>query len=94
MQQIDALVHQQRALQQENEWLIRSQAPGKPGERESTGTPGEDSTVGEAFLGKILQQSQLRDQDQLVMFQVRKGGKWLNGCEGLGCKRRRLRGRG
>ena len=73
MQQIDALVHQQRALQEENEWLIRSREQGKPGERESTGTSGEEKTVGEAFLGKILQQSQLRDQDQLVLFQVRKG---------------------
>ena len=71
MQQIDALVHQQRALQDENEGLIRNQW--KPAERESTEMPGEDKTVGEAFLGKILQQSQLRDQDQLVMFQVRKG---------------------
>ena len=87
MQQIDALHCQQRALQEENEWLRRDREQllqakqGGPEGETSRSLEGE-TNVGEEFLGRILQKSQLRDRNQLLMFQVREEGREGKGREG------------
>ena len=80
MQQIDSLHCQQRALQEENEWLRRDreqllQAKQGGPEGETSGRLEGERNVGEEFLGRILQKSQLRDRNQLLMFQVREEGR-------------------